>query len=125
MADEPRFPAPEEAKTGRAAYRSASVRGSVPEEPEDRRIVVARAEPPPDSREPVKLSAVETRALLELGGGSRDTAWTRGRIVFIPIGLFLGAAKLFFGSAAPFVMFGAAIVALVWIARPLFRRDGW
>lgn len=122
MGDEPRFPAPEEAKPKERAPIVAT---------EPRAVVVARAEPvtddPPGARP--KLTPDEVRALLAVEGASRPTAsgaaWRRGRIVVIPTGLIGLAAHLFFGSWAPFVSIAAVLGAIAWTARPLFRRDGF
>ncbi|MBX3228660.1 MAG: hypothetical protein KIT84_08410 [Labilithrix sp.] len=133
MSDEPRFPTADEAKAQRTAYRSsASTPAAEPErEPTPRRVVVARAkalQDETDERGAVKLTKEEVRALLEVEGANERTSasfWgRRGRVILVPTGLFMFAAHVFFGSAAPYVMFGAAIVALGWMGRSLVKR-GW
>ena len=122
MGDEPRFPGPEEAKP----------KARTPIAPAERKpIVVARAEPMAEEQAPAKpkLSPDEVRALLAVHEASRPTrgaaAWKRGRAIVIPTGLIGLAAHLFFGSWAPVVSIAATAAAIVWIARPLFRRDGF
>ncbi len=121
MGDEPRFPAPEEAKPKESAPIVATERKAV---------VVSRAEPiAEEAGARPKLTPDEVRALLAVEGANRPTAsgaaWRRGRIVVIPTGLIGLAAHLFFGSWAPFVSIAAVLAAIAWTARPLFRRDGF
>lgn len=124
MGDEPRFPAPDEAKPKASAPIVATER---------KPVEVSRAEPiaeePPAAGATPKLTADEVRALLAVEGANRPTpagtAWRRGRVVVIPTGLISLAAHLFFGSWAPVVSIAAILGAIAWTARPLFRRDGF
>lgn len=94
-------------------------------------IIVKRPEPvdeePASAR--AKLSPEEIRALLAVEGANRPTKTRalirRGRVVVVPTGLISIAAHLFFGSWAPLVTIAAILLAVAWIARPLFKKDGW
>jgi hypothetical protein len=120
MADEPSFPDPSEAKRKPSADAAP--------EPPARRIVVTRAEAPADEA-PAKLTKEEMQALLAVEGTNRPrpatAVWKRGRILLVPIVLIDLAAHAFLGGAAPFVSAAVTLAALLWTARPLFRRDGW
>lgn len=122
MGDEPRFPAPDEAKPKTSAPIVATERSPV---------VVARPAPIADETPPAKpkLTPDEVRALLAVEGANRPTpaasAWRRGRVIAIPTGLISLAAHLLLGSWAPVVSIVAILAAIAWTARPLFRRDGF
>ena len=115
MADEPSFPDPSEAKRKPVAVTP-------------RRVIVTRAEPPAEEG-PAKLTKEEVQALLAVEGTNRPrpatAMWKRGRVLLLPIVLIDLAAHAFLGGAAPFVSAAVTIAALLWTARPLFRRDGW
>jgi hypothetical protein len=131
MADEPKFPSPEEAKAKRAAEPS-----SVPTAPA-RPVIVRRAEPllhdaeVAAKKEPVKLTQEEVRALLAVTAANRPstatTLWRRGRIAIIPTGVLQIAAYVVLGGGvtAHVVTVGITIAAIAWTARPLLRKDGW
>ena len=126
MGDEPRFPAPEEAKP----KASTPVATATERKP----IVVVRPEPIADDQAPAqpKLTSDEVRALLAVHEANRpapakgaSAAWKRGRVIVVPTGLISLAAHAFLGSWAPVVSIAAVLGAIAWTARPLFRRDGF
>jgi hypothetical protein len=128
MADDPKFPSPEAAKRKNADVKIA------PSEPRAA-VVVHRAEPAPPS-EPAKaakapkMTPEEVRALLEVSGANRgrigSTLWRRGRVIMVPTGLLCLLVDLVFGSrATPFASSAIVILALLWAARPLWKRDDW
>ena len=94
-------------------------------------IIVKRPEPADEEPAPAraKLSAEEIRALLAVEGANRPTKTRallrRGRVVVVPTGIISIAAHLFFGSWAPLVTIAVILLAVAWIARPLFKKDGW
>ena len=95
--------------------------------------IVHRPEPPPDSDSPPKkpkLSPEEVRALLAVGDATRDKTkaqvlWKRGRVILIPVGLVDLALHLLVGDYAYIFMILVTVAGIVWMARPLFRKEGW
>lgn len=92
------------------------------------KLIVHRPEPVNDAKPP-KLTADEVQALLAVDHANRPnggrTLWRRGRIAILPTALLQLAAHVFFGSAGIWIGFGVVVVAIVWCARPLFKRDEW
>lgn len=124
MADEPKFPSPEEAKR-----KNPEVRIS-PSEPRAA-IVVTRAEPVPeskDSKKPgAKLSPEEVRALLAVNEVNRpkQTMWRRGRKVLIPTVLLSVVSHLFL-AYWPIVVGLLVVGALVYVFGPWKpKQDEW
>lgn len=120
--DAPRFPPPEEAKQRQARAI----------EPAPKPVVVARAEAPAD--EPAagarpKLTSDEVRALLAVDAVNRPTSWgrvfRRGRIALVASVLLDLLAHLVLGSWATVASVAITVIAIVWTARPLLRRDDW
>lgn len=128
MADEPRFPSPEEAKPKAAA---AIVRLA----PSARRVVVERAAPiddlveQPKAATAPKLTRDEMAALLAVEGALRPTplvrVWRRGRMIMMPATIISVSGHHWIGGWADVVAFVIVVAALLWSARPLFSRDAW
>jgi len=125
MADEPKFPSPEEAKR-----KNADVRIS-PSEPRAA-IVVTRAEPIPESKDTkkpgAKLSPEEVRALLavnEVNRPKQAAVWRRGRKVLIPTVLLSVVSHLFL-AYWPIVVGLLIVGALVYVFGPWKpKQDEW
>jgi len=119
--DEPHFPAPGEKIVD--PYRD-------PEKPapaEPSRKIVTRAEPPPSSKpKPAKLTREEINALIAVTAAQSPWKKTlkRSPVLFAAtlVGHLLGG---FLGVLALPVSLMLVAAALVWIALPLFKRDGF
>jgi len=118
--DDPRFPEPGEKIVD--PYREPET----PAPPEPSHKIVTRAEPPPTSkREPITR---EEMAAMIAVTAAQEPKWPkslwRSPVLFVVmiVGHFLDAAVGVYSIPISLVL-GAA--ALVWIARPLFRRDGF
>lgn len=150
MADEPHFPPPEEGKRREGAHPTHRTLPSpampVVDRPAPEPLVVERPVPiEEDSLGPApalatttptttpkvapKLTHEEVAALLAVEGALRPTplarAWKRGRIIMVPTGLLGFAGHRFIGGWADVLAMAIAVAALLWCARPLFRRDAW
>jgi hypothetical protein len=126
MADEPKFPSPDEAKR-----KSADVK-ITPSEPRAA-VVVQRAEPVPEStdvkkKEAAKLTPDEVRALLavsEVNRPSRTTWKRRGRVIAVPT-LILSVVAHLATAYWPVVVGGLLVGALVWMFGPWkAKQDEW
>lgn len=130
MADQPRFPSPEEAKP-----KAAAAMPSAPSAPSARRLVVERAIPVDDLAEAPKavsapkLTREEMSALLAVEGALRPPplvrVWRRGRLVMVPATVLSVAGHHWIGGWADVVASVLVVGALLWSARPLFGRDAW
>jgi hypothetical protein len=83
-------------------------------------IVVTRPEPPTSDATP-KLTREEIRALIAVEG-AKHPPW-KSSVRRSPLLLIVGLVSQAFGSYSLVVGTVLTIAALVWIARPLFRRD--
>lgn len=127
MADEPKFPSPEEAKR-----KNDDVRIS-PSEPRAA-IVVTRAEPIPESAQPdaknkkaaAKLSPEEVRALLAVSEVNRpNERLKRGKRVVVPM-ILLSVVSHFLIAYWPVVVGLLVVGALVYVFGPWKPpRDEW
>ena len=119
MADEPKFPSPDEAKR-----KNDEVKIVPPTAP----VVVQRAEPAPESKDAkAKLSPEEVRALLAVSEVNRPRqAWKRrGRTIAIPTILLSVVAHLFL-SYWPIAVGLLVVGALVWTFGPWKKKeDEW
>jgi hypothetical protein len=120
--DEPRFPAPGEKI--REPYREAEK--PAPAAPAQK--IVTRAEPPPSSKpERAALTRDEMKAMLAVTAAQR-TPWKKSiwrsplLLVVSVVSHLLHAALGAYAYPLDVVLF---VLALAWIARPLFRRDGF
>jgi len=122
--DEPHFPAPEE--KAREPYRE-------PERPapaEASRKIVTRAEPPPSSSSSPKRAAItreEMNAMIAVTAAQqprwKKSLWRSPALIVVTIvGHLLDSAVGIYSIPISMVL---AMLALAWIARPLFRRDGF
>ena len=151
MADEPHFPPPEEGKRREGAHPTHR---TVPS-PAMPVIVERPAAIEEDASHPTpalatastttatmattattttpkpapKLTREEVSALLAVEGALRPTplarVWKRGRIIIVPTGLIGFAGHSFIGGWADVLALVIAVAAILWCARPLFRRDAW
>lgn len=126
MADEPRFPSPDEAKRKNADARVA------PSEPRAA-IVVRRAEPVPESvakdakkGQAAKLTPEEVRALLAVSETNRpNKLWRRGRVIMVPT-IVLSVIAHFFMAYWPIAVGLLVIGALVYVFGPWGKKqDEW
>lgn len=122
VTDEPHFPAPGEKI--RDPYREPEK--ATP--PAPARAIVTRAEPPPDSTPKREaLTRDEMKALLAVTAAQRP-AWKKSLwrspvlLVSSIVSHVLHMAIGVYAYPLDVVLF---IAALAWIARPLFRRDGF
>jgi hypothetical protein len=119
--DEPHFPPPGEKV--REPYREPD-KTPAPEAP---RKVVTRAEPPQSSHPEAALTRDEMKALLAVTASPRP-AWRKSLwrspvfIVTSIVSYFLHMAFGPYAYALDLVLF---VATLAWMARPLFRRDGF
>lgn len=125
--DEPHFPAPSTTSDA-SPYREA--RAAPPRVENAPKKIGVRPEPPRDeahANATTKLSPEELRALLavESALGGRWRSCARRSTIFLPIGLLSALLRAIFGPYALFATTLAALIALVWIARPLFKDDGF
>ncbi len=122
MPDEPHFPAPGE--KSREPYREPDP-APVPAAP---RKLVTRAEPPPSSQpERAALTRDEMRALLAVTAAQRSP-WKKSlwRIpVLVATSIVSHLLHMAIGSYAYPIDLVLFVATLVWIARPLFRKDGF
>jgi hypothetical protein len=130
MADEPYFPAPGAARP--EPQPQPAPRRSSPN-------VVARPEPPsPEVEVDIDgaakprpaLSRTEMQALLAVGrelqgGGRGRAAWKRGRVIVVPTGLISTVLHVVLGDYALPIILVLCLASIVWVARPLLRRDDW
>ena len=124
MADEPKFPSPDDAKRKNADARIT------PSEPKAA-LVVQRAEPVPDSVDAkpgkTKLTPEEVRALLAVSEVNRpkEARLRRGKRIAVPTILFTVVSH-FITEYWPIVAGLAIIGALVWTFGPWEpKRDEW
>ena len=121
MPDEPHFPAPGEKV--REPYREPEKA-----EPEAPRKTVTRAEPPPDSApKRAALTREEARALIAVTAAQRP-AWKKSlwrSPVLVLTGIVSQLLHIALGSYAYPLDVVLFIAAIVWMARPLLRKDGF
>jgi hypothetical protein len=111
--DEPHFPAPRP-----KGYRDSEP--AAPSAAEPARKIVTRAEPPPDLDAPKpKLTREEMNAMIAVTA-AQHPPWKKS-LKRSPILLPATIASHWSMPLAAVLV----IAALVWIARPLFRRDGF
>lgn len=124
MPDEPHFPAPGEkiADPYRAPEKPA------PAEPSHK--IVTRAEPPPSSSQKPKNTALtreEMNALIAVTAAQRP-AWKKSlwrSPVLVITGIVSQVLHIAIGSYAYPIDAALFIAAIAWMARPLFRKDGF
>jgi hypothetical protein len=128
MADDPYFPAPGAARP--EAQPQTAPRRSTPN-------VVARPEPPsPEvdvngaAKPGAALSRTEMKALLAVdrelhGSGRGRAAWKRGRVIVVPTGLISTVLHVVLDDYALPIILVLCLASIVWVARPLLRRDDW
>jgi hypothetical protein len=119
--DEPHFPAPGEKI--REPYREPDAGPA----PEASRKIVTRPDPPAASEPKAALTRDEMKALLAVTAAQRP-AW-RKSLWRSPILIVTTIASHFlhmaFGSYAYGLDLVLFVATLAWMARPLFRRDGF
>jgi hypothetical protein len=120
--DEPHFPAPGEKIVD--PYREPET--PAPAEPSHK--IVMRAEPPPSSRpKRSALTREEMSAMIAVTAAQRPqwkkSLWRMPVLVLVSVASHVLHASFGTWTYAFDVAFG--IASLVWVARPLFKRDGF
>jgi hypothetical protein len=119
--DEPHFPAPGE--KSREPYREPD---PVPAREAPRKLVT-RAEPPSSHPKPAALTREEMNALLAVTAAKKP-AWRKSlwrSPVLIASSILSHLLHMALGSYAYPLDLVLFVAALAWMARPLFRKDGF